>query len=48
MSIVPELTDWFAPWQSVYSASKVLATGVTTIHLLALSSVAASWWLPTV
>jgi hypothetical protein len=36
MSIVQELTNWFAPWQSAYSASKVLSTGVTTIHLLAL------------
>lgn len=36
MTIVQQLTDWFAPWQSAYSNSKVLSTSVTTIHLLAL------------
>ena len=36
MTIVQQLSDWFAPWQSAYSDSKVLSTGVTTVHLLAL------------
>ena len=36
MTIVQQLSDWFAPWQSAYSDSKVLSTSVTTIHLLSL------------
>jgi len=36
MTIVQQLSDWLAPWQSAYSDSKVLSTGVTTIHLLSL------------
>lgn len=36
MTIVQQLTEWLAPWQSAYSDSKALSTGVTTIHLLSL------------
>jgi hypothetical protein len=36
MTIVQELTNWAAPWQSMYNDSKVVSTTVTTIHLLAL------------
>jgi hypothetical protein len=34
-SIVATLAHWFAPWQSVYSDSKLLETGVTSVHIVA-------------
>ena len=35
-AIIATLAQWFAPWQSAYSGSKVIETAVTSIHLLAL------------
>ena len=36
MSLVPLLAHLFAPWQSLFGDSKVVATGVTGVHLVAL------------
>lgn len=35
-TIIATLTQWFAPWQTLYSGSKVLESAVTAIHLIAL------------
>lgn len=35
-AIVATLAQWFAPWQTAYSGSKVLESAVTGIHLVAL------------
>ena len=35
-AIIATLAQWFAPWQSAYSGSKVIETVVTAVHLLAL------------
>ena len=34
-SIVATLAHWFGPWQSAYSDSKLLETGVTSLHIVA-------------
>ena len=34
-SLVATLAHWFAPWQSAYSDSKLLETGVTSLHIAA-------------
>jgi hypothetical protein len=34
-SLIATLTDWFAPWQALYSDSKLLETGVTSVHVVA-------------
>ena len=34
-SVVATLAHWFAPWQSAYSDSKLLETGVTSLHIVA-------------
>jgi hypothetical protein len=36
MTVVPVLAHAFAPWQSLYSNSKPVATAVTSTHLLAM------------
>jgi hypothetical protein len=36
MTVVPVLVHAFAPWQSLYSNSKPVATAVTSTHLLAM------------
>ncbi|MGH7523426.1 MAG: hypothetical protein ACREK8_03885, partial [Gemmatimonadales bacterium] len=32
-SLVATLAHWFAPWQSAYSDSKFLETGITSLHI---------------
>jgi hypothetical protein len=35
-TLIATLAQWFSPWQTAYSGSKVLETAVTSVHLLAL------------
>src|SRR4029077_17274011 len=34
-SLIATLAHWFAPWKALYSDSKLLETGVTSVHVVA-------------
>ncbi|MES2305791.1 MAG: hypothetical protein V4558_09790 [Gemmatimonadota bacterium] len=35
-TLIATLTDFFAPWNALYADSKLLETGVTSVHLVAM------------